>query len=142
MATKTQTRVELNRRELERLTLAEADGLAGLARDIINAAASNAPDATPYGVGLVTGGGLVAYANGVQIGSWAERGTADTPRELRRTSDGVAIAAGFRFPARFQELGTIHHGSQPFLSPALSRLAPKAASYVADEVRKQRIGRS
>ena len=142
MANKTQTRVELNRRELDRLAIAEADGLVDLARDVLEDAAANAPDATPYGVGLVTGAGLVGYANGRQIASWAERGSADTPRALKGTTRGeIAVAGGFRFPARLQELGTIRHGAQPFLSPALSRKVPRASEYIADEIRRQRIGK-
>lgn len=136
------TRVELNRRELDRVTEAEADGLAALARDVIDEAASNAPDATPYGVGLVTGGGLVAYANGKQIESWAARGSADTPKSVKgATNRGLVVAAGFRFPAHLQELGTIRHGSQPFLAPSLSRHVPRAATYIGDEIRRKGVGK-
>lgn len=143
-------RVELNRAELDQVTLAEAEGLADLAWDIIELAAENGPDATPYGVGISTGGGMVAYANGKQIDTRTQeggpgrrgKGRADTPRSVRGTSRGqLVVAAGFRFPAHLQEFGTIHHPAQPFLSPALSQRVPNAAPYIADAVKRRRAGR-
>lgn len=132
------SRVVLDRAEIDRVVIAAGVGAYEFANDVIDDAADNAPDATPYGVGIVTGGGVVAFANGRQIGSWSARGETDAPRALDTAGRGqIAVAGGFRFPARFQELGTIHHGSQPFLSPALSRRLPRFGEYVADAVKRR-----
>lgn len=135
------TRVVLDRRELAAVVTAAGVGVYEWAADVVEDAADNAPDATPYGVGIVTGGGVVAYANGRKIGSWAAEGEPDTPRELGSTGRGeIAVAGGFRFPARFQELGTVRHGAQPFLSPALSRGTPQLAERVAAAVKRRARG--
>lgn len=133
------TRVVLDQRELDAVVNAAGTGAYEFAGDVVDEAAENAPDATPYGVGIVSGGGAIGFANGRQIGS---QGEADAPRELdtggRRQ---IAVAGGFRFPAHLQELGTIRHRAQPFLSPALERRRARLGEYAAAAVKQRRGGR-
>lgn len=137
-----QTRVVVNSAELDRVVVSAGIGAYEFAVDVIDEAAANAPDAPPYGVGIVSRGGVVAFAGGRQIGSWAAEGTPDVPRELQAGGRGtIAVAGGFRFPARFQELGTVHHGAQPFLSPALSRRLSRLGEYMAAAVKRRGAGR-
>ncbi len=93
------------------------DGLAAAARDILEN--TRPPDAAPYGEGLVASGGMAGYAFGkVTHVEGAERDVVK-PRDFRAPKDGVAVVLGYGFPGRFLETGTVNHGAQPFLTPAV-----------------------
>lgn len=113
------TRVLLNRSKLEDLTLFLADGMLEVADDII--AVAKPPDATPFGEGLVTEGGTAVWVNGKKVG-----GEGNKPRGLRVQKPGVTAIAGFGFPGRFQEVGTIHQPPRPFVTPAANTILPNA----------------
>lgn len=130
MARKVSSRVVLNRAALDAVTLGVADGLLVLADAVV--AAAEPPDATPFGEGLVTTGGTVAYVLGKKVG-----GTASKPKTMKVKAMGVAIAGGFGFPAHLQELGTINQPARTFLTPALMATVPDAGPYIAAGVARR-----
>lgn len=142
MARGPSTRVVLNRKAVRAVQVAIADGLFEVARTIIEVA--DPPDATPFGAGLVTQGGALAYVGDKKVGGWSQRGTQPKkPRAYKVRGQGAITAiAGFGFPGRFQEMGTVHHAAQPFLTPAANRTVDHAAEIMAPivsaELRKAR----
>jgi hypothetical protein len=124
------SRVVINRAALDEAVLAVADGLAELGQRIVEVA--DPPDAPAYGQGLVTTGGTYAAVNGKKIA-----GNAAKPRSAPKA--GILVVAGFSFPGRFQETGTVHHRAQPFLMPAVNAVVPNAESVIGPAV-KRRIG--
>lgn len=136
------TRVVLNRNAVRTVQLAIADGLFEVGRTIIEVA--DPPDAQPFGQGLVTQGGALAYVGDRKVAGWSQRGTQPKkPRAVKVRGRGEIMAvAGFGFPGRFQEMGTVNHGAQPFLTPAMNRTVGHAADImrpiVAAELRKAR----
>lgn len=118
MARKPTARVVMNRAALDQVTLAVADGALAVAEHIVRSA--DPPDATPYGEGLVTNGGWLAYVGPNKVGGGGLDGKQPKkPRSLqvRGTGDQIHVIGGFGFPARFQEEGTVNHPAQPFLTP-------------------------
>lgn len=143
LSVKQTTRVVLNRKAFAEITLATADGLFELAKAIVeNAHPSDAP---PYGKGLVEGGGAVAWAgkkkvNGTTIGGKQ----ISKPRSLKLDATQATAIAGFGFPARFLELGTVDTAAEPFLTPAVFATVGSAeviiSSAMARRLRGQRLG--
>jgi hypothetical protein len=127
---KTSSRVVLNRSRLSRVRGALADGLAAVAEAVIEA--SDPPDATPFGEGLVTTGGTYVVVDGKKVS-----GNASKPRGAKVPKPGIMAIAGFGFPGRFQELGTIHQPARPFLTPAMQKVAPAAPTIMAVPVKAQ-----
>jgi hypothetical protein len=130
------SRIELNRRALNEVAGAIADGVFEVGKAIIEEA--DPPDATPYGKGLVTQGGVLAYHGSKMIGAWSLSG--DKPKKPRKvkvkTEEGNVFAiVGFGFPGRFQEGGTINHPAQPFLTPAVGGVGPRAVGILDRVVR-------
>ena len=124
-------RLVLNRAALDAITLGMADGLLVLADAVV--AAAEPPDAAPFGEGLVTTGGTIAYVLGKKVGgSGVKKPTAMKVRKM-----GVAVAGGFGFPARFQELGTVNQPAHPFLTPALMATVPGAGPFIRAAVAKR-----
>lgn len=131
-----QSRIELNRRAMNELAGAFADGVFEIGKRIIEVA--DPPDATPFGEGLVTRGGVLAYHGSRQVGAWSLSGNKPKkPRKVKvRAEEGNVYAiAGFGFPGRFQETGTVNHAAQPFVTPALNRVAPEGPSILDRVVR-------
>lgn len=128
MARKRSSRVVLNRKAIEGVHLAIADGTNAVARTIVQTA--RPPDATPYGAGLVTRGGWLTYIGSKKIDGGSLRGTQPKkPRSFRvQGTEGIVAIAGFGFPARFQEFGTAHHGAQPFFAQARDAVIPSVPS--------------
>lgn len=127
------SRVVLNRKALDQVTLAIAGGVEEIARTMIEE--SNPPDATPFGEGLVTNGGWIVYANGKKVGGGSIDGTTpQKPREFRPLKVGVSAVAGWSFPARFQEIGTVHQPARPFFMPTIVRVVNVAAAIMRDFV--------
>lgn len=139
MARQRNARVKLNRKAIDGVRLAIADGAHEIARTIVMEA--DPPDATPYGAGLVTNGGTLVYVDGRKVDGWALDGTQPRkPRGARTPKGAIVAVAGFGFPARFQELGTVRQPARPFLAPARDRVAARAASIMA-RTAKYRIAR-
>jgi len=119
--------VELN---TDPVLLATLDGLAAAARDIL--ANTKPPDATPFGQGLVTSGGMAGYSFGkVTHVEGADRSVVK-PRSFRAPKEGVAVVLGYGFPGRFQEAGTVNHAAQPFLGPSVKAGADRIPGHIRD----------
>lgn len=132
MARKPSARVVYNRQTADALRLGLADGLVVLADAMIEAC--DPPDASPYGEGLIESGGSVAYVDGKKVA-----GTAAKPRgEPTRT--GVIAFAGWGFPARFNEFGTINQPARPFFSPGIEQVLPDAADHIRTGVAGRLVG--
>lgn len=135
---KRSNRVVLNRAALNDLGDAVATGLEHFARLVVVDA--DPPDATPYGEGLVTQGGWLAYARNKKIGGGSLGGKQPKkPRGWRvSNNDSIEAIAGFGFPGRFQEMGTVHHPAQPFLWPSFSRNQDQLKHLLAKAVKAAR----
>lgn len=134
MARKPSSRVVLNRAALTELGLALAGGVEEIARTIVETA--EPPDATPFGEGLVTDGGWLVYQgpNKVAGGSLSGR-QPKKPRAFKtRGTTGIVGIAGFGFPAKFQEAGTVNQPARPFLAPAVVRVKGVAGEIMASAV--------
>jgi hypothetical protein len=132
MARKSSCRVQTNRTALSEAWLAVADGLLAVGEEIV--AAARPPDAAPFGEGLVTRGAAGVWVDGKKIGGQAEK-----PRRVKVRQYPIVGIAGFGFPARFQEIGTVHQPSRPFLAPAKTEVVPRSPSTIRDAVQR-RIG--
>lgn len=129
MARKRNARVKLNRKAVDGVELAIADGLNAVVETIVRVA--RPPDATPFGEGLVTSGGWMTYVGGKKVdGGGLDGRQPKKPRAFRVKSAHIVALAGFGFPGRFQEFGTVNHGAQPFFTPARDQVIPQIESIV------------
>ena len=140
-------KVVLHRETIDAVVLGALDGLFKLAQAVVEGAAVNAPDSPydpyPTGEGLPKQGGALAYAKGAKVAGWSQRGNQPSkPRALRveSRSSGFVIAAGFGFPGRFAEIGTVNQPGQPFLTPELMERVPDVEPFVAEGVKKRLAG--
>ncbi len=134
------SRVELNRQAFDEVDLALADGLFAFAKDII--ATAKPPDAAPFGEGLVQGGGALAWVGKKKVDGTTIGGRQIAkPRALRLQDGQVTAIAGFGFPARFVELGTIDTHAKPFLTPALAQRMPDAKPVISAAMQRRLAGR-
>jgi hypothetical protein len=135
MPRKPSARVVLNRQALSQVRLALADGALEVGELIIRSA--RPPDRTPYGEGLVTRGGWLAYVGDKKVGGGGLDGRQPKkPRAVRvRGTQQIQVIAGFGFPGKFQELGTINHPGQPFLTPSMQANVGRAAQTMERVVR-------
>ncbi len=133
MARKPSAKVVLNRAALTTVHLALAEGIEEIVRTIVEVA--DPPDATPFGVGLTTNGGWLVYAGSKKVAGGSLRGLQPKkPRAFRPESAGITGMAGFGFPGRFQETGTVNHAAQPFFTPAAEQVAGRAGEIMRDVV--------
>jgi len=139
MARGPSARVVLNRAALDRAILAVADGFGEAAKLSIEIA--EPPDASPFGVGLTKRGGMLLYVNGKKIWGWGRDGKQPKKPRAANVSSGIVAIAGFGFPGRFQEFGTIHHGAQPFLTPAMLAIKAQIPAIVRRQVAARFGGR-
>lgn len=135
------SKMVVNRAAVDVVRLAVGDGLLSVANRILDVAV--VPDATPLGLGLIEGGGAIAWVDGKKIGESRTGGrtAVKKPRALKLPKDGIVAVAGYGFPARFVELGTVHAAPHPFLSPAVDQVAGEAPAIMAATV-KPRIARA
>jgi hypothetical protein len=128
-------RIELNRAAFDEITLAVADGAFELAKSVIEDA--QVPDADPIGVGLIQGGGVLAYVGRKRVAVFSKWGAPSVtkPRGVRLTDYGVTVIGGFGFPGRFVEEGTIKMRAEPFLTPMLQSALPRADVFVRAAVK-------
>lgn len=130
-------RIELNRSAFDAITLAVADGAFELAKSVIEGA--DVPDAAPYGEGLVQGGAAIAYVGKKRIGVWSKTGSSVKKPRAARLSAGVTVIAGYGFPGRFKETGTVRMAATPFLAPELMAKLPDAEGFVKAAAIRHRI---
>jgi hypothetical protein len=119
---KPSSRVIMNRKGLNDLGLAVADGLAEVGQTIIDTAA--VPDAPPLGQGLVEAGDWGVWRNGRKVA-----GTAAKPRGAK-TGLGIQLLVGWGFPARFVHEGTVDTAPNPFATRTLDQVLPHLAEIV------------
>lgn len=141
MRAKVSARVVHNRRALGMLTLFQADALNAQARAVVEAARPPDSPLDPYpaGEGLPKQGGWGTWVEGQKVAGGSLRGPQPKkPRGLPR--DGIAAVAGFGFPARLVELGTVHTRPQPFLTDAVNRVLPGSVVAISKDIRRRLAG--
>lgn len=119
--------VRINRECLTELGRGIADGLMAVGERAISKAMPFIPDAPPEGKGLVQSGGFVVYIDKKKVG-----GNATIRREDKR---GIVLYAGFGFPMRFYEMGTVHQPARPTFGPAFLEAAREITQLVEPHVR-------
>lgn len=135
------SRVQINRAKLDDLRGGFADGVFDIARAIAVIAENDAPDATPHGEGLVQRVGAAVWVNGRKTHEWGSGGgSPDKPRDLRVRSEAAVIGVvGAGFPAMFQEIGTVHHQAQPFVTPAVNEVVGSEARIRLSKAMERRL---
>ena len=135
-------KVKLRKQALDDVTFIVADGLHEAGKAIIERASAGAPDSPyepyPTGEGLPKQGGVLTYVGNQKVDGWSLRGVQPVkPRAARTTTKAhsVVTLAGFGFPARYAEGGTIHQPAQPFLAPARDEVAPQVPEIVGSVTR-------
>ena len=132
-------KVVLNHAALDEISRAAVDGFFEFAKSILTSA--DVPDATPYGEGLIDHGGAIAYVGKQLVASYAMNPGDPTVKKPRgaKLGPGVVVIAGYGFPARFQEAGTIHQPARPFLTPELMQQQPDAGGYIQKAMIKHKV---
>ena len=133
------SRMALNQSRLDDVVLAVADGLFEAGRTIVEVAAERAPDSPfdpyPEGEGLPKQGGVLVYVENKKTHGWSIRGDQPVkPRAVRDTTKkhSVVAVAGFGFPARFNEGGTINQPARPFFTPSAREVQPHIPDIVGE----------
>jgi hypothetical protein len=129
MARKINARTVVNRKALNAISSGFVAGMEAMGKAIIDR--TTPPDAEPFGEGLVTTGDY-----GVWAGTKKVAGTATKPRAVRLSKTGITLLAGYGFPGRFQELGTIHQPARPFFTPSVLGELPDTHDHLKGPVRK------
>lgn len=131
-------KVELNLAALDAITRAVADGAFEIAKAVVTGA--DVPDRTPWGAGLVRGGGVIVYVDKklVRTFSTGPDATVKKPRAAR-LGPGIVVIGGYGFPAKFQEAGTVHQEARPFVTPELLETLPDAKGFITGACRKHKV---
>jgi len=130
MARKVNARTVVNRKALDAIRGGLADGLGKLGAKIIED--TRAPDEPPLGKGLVAKGDWGVWAGSRKVG-----GTATKPKTVRLDRNGgITLIAGYPFPGRFNELGTIRQPARPFFTPAVLEEIPNTLDHLKSPVRR------
>jgi hypothetical protein len=129
MASKVSVRVVINRAALNAITLGLADGMQALGENIVRAARppSDVGAETPSEAAeeraerrppLAQNGGAATWVKGRKVAGFGLDGKQPGKPRGAKMGPAITMIAGFGFPGRFQEMGTIHQSPHPFLSPA------------------------
>jgi hypothetical protein len=137
------TRVEINRKAFDAIQLGAADGLFEIANRIVDGA--NPPDSPrlpyPIGKGLPQQGGAAAWIGKKKVNNASMDGsTVAKPRSLVLVEGQATAIAGFGFPARFVELGTIDTPAEPFLTPSAMREVPDGEAVLSAAMQRRLRG--
>jgi hypothetical protein len=133
------TRVVLNRKAFDAVSLGIADGLFEVALAVLDVV--EVPDAPPKGQGLIQGGAAMAWVGKRKVNGTTIGGRQVTKPRSLRLQDGQATAiVGFGFPARFVELGTVDAPAEPFLTPAVATITPDAEVIISPAIQKRLAG--
>lgn len=139
------SRVQLNRAALDEVYGGLADGVFGIASAIALEASRNAPDETPFGEGLVDHGGAAVWIKGRKVAEMTTGGPPPIAKpkalKVRSKAGDVVGLVGFGFPGRFQEMGTVHQPSRPFLTPAALRVVGRDANVILSKEMQARLRR-
>lgn len=140
--------VRLRKEALDDVAFIVADGLMEVGRMYVEAGSANAPDSPldpyPLGEGLPKQGGVLAYVGGQKVDGWSLRGVQPKkPRALRTPAKqhAIVVGAGFGFPARFVQGGTINHAPRPFFGPGVSGPDPSTIPAIVGDLTRPRINR-
>lgn len=137
------SRVQINRAALDEIEGGLADGVFGIVSAIAMRASERAPDATPYGEGLVDKIGGAVWVRGRKVAEMTTGGggRANKPRALTLKSAGAVIVGfvGAGFPGLFNELGTVRMRAQPFLTPAALEILGSAAQVILSAAMQRRL---
>lgn len=141
MRAKVSARVTHNRKALGLVVLFQGDALNEIAEQVVRAAEPpDSPyDPFPRGKGLPLQGGWGTWVDGQKVAGGSLRGPQPKkPRGLAR--DGIVAVAGFGFPARLVELGTIRTHARPFLTEAVHRVLPGSEVRISKAIRRRLAG--
>jgi hypothetical protein len=127
MAHKVTARTILNHSALDELRRGLADGMAAIGEKVIETARPHVPDAPPIGKGLVETGDWGVWVDGKKVA-----GTATKPRR-EPAKDGIVLFAGYDFPGRFLEEGTIYITPRPWVTPAVLEVMPDKDGILAEK---------
>lgn len=135
------SRVEIYRETLAAVDLGLADGVFDVCRAIIRVAESRAPDAEPYGEGLVMHGGAATWLNGRKTAEMTTgySGKVTKPRSVRVRANKITGVAGWGFPSMFLEFGTVNMPAQPFFTPAVDEVVGSEANIILSKDMERRL---
>jgi hypothetical protein len=160
MATARSSRVVLNRSVVDATRLAVADGAFAVAKRVVQVATSRVPDdprlkvrtltaegklrweheagTDPQGIGLglIQGGGALVFVDRKKVdGTLIGGKQIKKPRALKLDARSIVAIAGFGFPGRFVEKGTVDTSAEPFLSPSMDQVAGETPGIMQTTVR-------
>lgn len=127
---KRSARVVLNRKALDGVMLAVGDGAHAVGMEYLKVA--RVPDAPPYGEGIVQSGGTLTYVGSKKIAGFGVDGRQPRkPRAMRTPkTGGIAMAAGWGFPARLVFTGTVDTPAHGWPIAALNIITPRIPSII------------
>lgn len=155
-------RTVINYKALTAIQAGFVDGFAAMGKAIIER--TRPPDAPPIGQGLVQEGAWGVWAGGKKVaqsdptpvqtieetvtgGSFGHAvkvhkarkigGAVTKPRQVKLPRSGIVLVAGYDFPARFNEFGTIHQPARPFFTPSIMAEIPSTSDYIRKPVRER-----
>jgi len=122
----------MNKAAVDAAQMGMADGAIELGQTILEDATAHAPDAPPYGEGLIASGYTAVFALGKLVsGDTSKAASANKPRGLKTPKDQVVMFVAFSAPhSHLLERGTVNMPAQPFLLPAFNRGVPGASKVV------------
>ena len=137
------SRMEFNRAAITEVEAGFADGVFDIARAILRVSESNAPDAEPYGEGLVMRGAAITFVGNKrthQVRTDGGEALVRKPRGSRGLKGtGVTGVVGWGFPAMFLEMGTVKMPAQPFFTPAVSEVVGGEARLLLSKAMQRRL---
>jgi hypothetical protein len=135
------SRVVINRKAVDGVTLAVADGAFAVAK--AHNKATHPPDAPPYGQGLVQGGGALVFVDGKKVDGTTIGGRQiKKPRQLNTKDHTVVAVSGWGFPGRLVQFGTTDTPAQPFFKMSTIQARAKGIFEQAAKYRIVRLGRA
>lgn len=137
------SRVEINRAALDEVMGGLADGVSEISSRILLHAALRAPDAPVKGEGLVRRNAAITFVGKKRVFQRRGDGGTGTVRKPRGSTglrEGQVYGiVGFGFPGMFQELGTVNHAAQPFLTPAAAQVVGSEAHVALSTAMQRRL---
>lgn len=131
------SRVVINRKAIDGITLAVADGAFAVAK--AHNQATHPPDAPPFGRGLVEGGGALVFVNGKKVDGTTIGGRQiKKPRQLNVKDHTVVAMSGWGFPGRIIQFGRVGVPGRPFFK--ISTIEARAKG-IFEQAAKYRITR-
>lgn len=141
------SRVVINRAALDEVTGGLADGVFDITRAILRVSEADAPDAEPYGEGLVMRGGAVTFVGRKRVHQVRTDGQSTNilkPKGSRGVTGDeragqILGLVGWGFPAMFLEFGTVHAAPHPFFTAAVSEVVGSEAEILLSKAMQRRL---